>query len=738
MIDLPNEKSVLDPTDERDPLDMVAEEFAERCRGGEQPSLNEYLTRYPQWADELRELLPAAAMMEELRRHKRGARAVAEYESIQRLGDYRIVREIGRGGMGIVYEAVQESLGRHVALKVLPRHSLLDPKKLARFQLESQAAAALHHSNIVPVFGVGEHEGLHYYVMQLIPGQGLHEVLARLRQGTSWAEIMGSNAPSEPEWRSIARLGIQAADALDYAHKHGTLHRDVKPANILLDSQGTVWLTDFGLAKVMEQNNLTSTGDLVGTLQYLAPESLHGQSDARSDVYSLGLTLYELLTRTPPFPESNPARLLQQVSSNEPVRPRKLNPALPRDLETILLKAIAREPARRYQTAGALADDLRCFLDDRPIQARRISAAEQLLRWYRHNRMVAALLAALVIVFLTGFVGVIWKWREAESALKREAEQRDLAEKATERAESNVKMSLQAVEDIFNDLAAREAGPPFFPQPPRPPRETEQEAALLQHMLQFYDDFAKENETNARVRIEAAKAHRRVGDIHAQREKSDQAAVSYARAAAMLEQLVAANPSDRAARCELAETLTRFDPESPPADAEARLRRSLLLLEPANDDEPPLSPRFVRLKQRIHAHLGGMMESRNRFDEAEASYRTALVLMKSMGRREWQSPWAAPEWGRLREKLTKLLMQRNKLDEARLAAEEWFADLQKIARYGPPLPGKKHPLSSQYKELAEIFKTLGDPQRAEQADAEKKKIEAAEKRPRPGPPPRRG
>ncbi len=733
MIDLPNVKSVLASTEERDPLDLVAEEFAERCRIGEAPSLSEYLTRYPQWADELRELLPAAAMMEELRRHKRGTRALADCEAIQHLGDYRIVREIGRGGMGIVYEAVQESLGRHVALKVLPRHSLLDPKKLARFQLESQAAAALHHSNIVPVFGVGEHEGLHYYVMQLIPGQGLHEVLARLRQGESWTNILGRDKEVNPdlEWREIVRLGIQAADALDYAHKHGTLHRDVKPANILLDSQGTVWLTDFGLAKLMEQNNLTSTGDLVGTLQYLAPESLNGQSDARSDVYSLGLTLYELLTRTPPFPESNPARLLQQVSNNEPIRPRKLNPALPRDLETILLKAIAREPARRYQTAGAFADDLRCFLDDRPIRARRISAAEQLLRWYRHNRMVAALLAALVVVFLTGFGGVIWKWREAESALKREAEQHELAEKATERAESNVKMSLQALEDIFNDLAARESGPHFAPMPPRPLRETEQEASLLQHMLQFYDDFAKENETNARVRIEAAKAHRRVGDIHAQRDDRAKAKASYARATLMLEQLVESVPTDRISRCELAETLTRFDPRNPPSDAETRCNRALSLLEPTDSEESLLSPRFTRLKPRIHAHLGSILEAQNRFDEAEKSYRTAIALMKSMGRRELQSPWVMPELARLRERSTKLLIEQKKTTEAHRVAEDWFADLQKYARFGPPFAGKKHPISGQYKELSDTFKRLGDPILAEQ-------VEAAEKKLRPGPPPRRG
>lgn len=733
MIDLPRDKSESASIDERDPLDVVAEEFAERCRGGEQPSLSEYLTRYPQWADELRELLPAAAMMEELRRHKRGARALAGSESIERLGDYRIVREIGRGGMGIVYEAVQESLGRHVALKVLPRHSLLDPKKLTRFQREAQAAAALHHSNIVPVFGVGEHEGLHYYVMQLIPGQGLHEVLARLRQGQSWSAIVPRPEGQTPEapWREAARLGMQAAEALDYAHKHGTLHRDVKPANILLDGQGTVWLTDFGLAKLVEQNHLTSTGDLVGTLQYLAPESLHGQSDARSDVYSLGLTLYELLTRTPPFPETNAARLLQQVSMGEPIRPRKLNPSLPRDLETILLKAIAREPDHRYASAGAFAEDLRCFLEDRPIRARRLSTAERLLRWYRHNRLVAALLAALMVVFLAGFGGVVWKWREAESALRREAEQRDLAEKATERAESNVRLSLQAFEEIFNDLAAPEPGPPPRPKPPGPPlppRTPDREAALLQDVLQFYDDFAKENETNARVQIEAAKAHRRVGDIHLLRPGGrEKANVSYARAVAMLESLVAADAADRESRYELAETLTRLDPYTELRAKEERLRRALALVE-TSADTPPLSPRFALLVHRLHGQLAEVLEKQDRKDEAEVMYRQALRLVKALDRRARHDPWTLSELGRLRQRYLALLSERKANEEARTVAEEWFADLQQLPMHGPLFHGKNAPLSLQYKTLAGVFRRLGDPARAETVESAGKGRPA----PRPG------
>jgi serine/threonine protein kinase len=780
----PHDPVVSDSPDERDPLDVVAEEFAERCRRGEQPSLGEYLTRYPQWADELRELLPAAAMMEELRRHKQSARAVASgREPIERLGDYHIVRELGRGGMGIVYEAVQESLGRHVALKVLPRHSLLDPKKLARFQREAQAAAGLHHSNIVPVFGVGEHDGLHYYVMQLIPGQGLHEVLARLRRGASWPEILKpSEAPTavdtvsapgtaptssasaprshaergnarldaprrgpHPEdatrgvtgsvpkrsvetrksthWCEVAHLGVQAADALDYAHKHGTLHRDIKPANILLDPQGTVWLTDFGLAKLSEQNNLTSTGDLVGTLQYLAPESLHGQTDARGDVYSLGLTLYELLTLTPPFPESNPAKLLQQVNSHEPVRPRKLNPAIPRDLETIILKAIAREPAGRYSTAGELANDLRAFLDDQPIRARRVSVPERLLRWYRHNRVVAGLLAALVLVFLTGFGGVVWKWHEAENALHSEARQREIAEKATERAESNVRLSLQAFEDIFNDLAVQDSRmslrwPPRMGgesgRMPRPREATEQEALLLQDVLQFYDEFAKNNETNSRVQIEAAKAHRRVADIYLRRRESDKAAVSYARASAILDQLVHDFPARTDYRYELAETLARGDLRGTEAEMEPRLRRALALAEALRTDDAS-SPRYPVLAAHIQSKLGAVLHQQGRPEETEETYRQAIELLKPLARQARPNSGDVFELARARDALANLYRERGRLADARGVLEESIAELQKLRKADPryrPLAGLA---AEQYRSLAEILKRLDEPDLAAKA-----------------------
>jgi tetratricopeptide (TPR) repeat protein/predicted Ser/Thr protein kinase len=446
------DETVADRGRERDPFDLLAEEFAARCRRGESPSISEYVARFPEYTEKVRELLPTVALMEQLKRGAQQARGAEAARALpERLGEFRVLRELGRGGMGVVYEAVQESLGRHVALKVI--HQVhLDPKRLQRFQREAQALAQLHHTNIVSIFGVGEHGGLPYYVMQYIHGRGLDAILDSWRQG---------EAPRvEDRWRFVARVGVQAAGALQYAHEQGVLHRDVKPANLLLDDHQTVWVTDFGLAKLTGHDDLTASGDVIGTLRYLAPESLRGETDPRSDVYSLGLSLYELLTLNPPFGDLTPSELLRQVSEGQPTRPRRLDPTIPRDLETIVLKAIAREPGHRYESAGALADDLKCLLEDRPIRARRVNAVERLWRWSRRNRTVAALsataLGLLVLAAVVGWLGYVNTSHQRDEA----SHQRDEARRATRRAEENVALSLEVFGELFDKLAARDSIPP--------------------------------------------------------------------------------------------------------------------------------------------------------------------------------------------------------------------------------------------------------------------------------------
>jgi serine/threonine protein kinase len=464
-------------SDGRNRVEELAEEFLDRKRRGEHPTLREYVERHPELADEIRDVFPALLMMEDLGESSGGATgSVAAGNGplagarIERLGDYRILREVGRGGMGVVYEAEQESLGRRVALKVLSAGALADPKQVRRFEREAKAAARLHHTNIVPVFGVGRQDGHHYFVMQFIAGLGLDVVLDDLRRlrsaksvakpapgaseisgltaadvarslltgrfgadgppcdasvteqfevaesaaangppaesGVSSVVLPGSSglsASSDPDrqyYRSVARIGIQVADALEYANRQGILHRDVKPSNLLLDNHGNVWVADFGLAKTSDADDLTHTGDILGTIRYMAPERFAGHGDARSDVYSLGLTLYELIALRPAYEASDRHTLMERVLHEEPERLRKLAPGVPRDLETIVAKATARDPDARYATAAALAEDLRRYVEDRPIRARRVSAAERLARWCRRNKGLSAAirLAALTLV----------------------------------------------------------------------------------------------------------------------------------------------------------------------------------------------------------------------------------------------------------------------------------------------------------------------------------------------------
>ncbi|QDV32662.1 WD40 repeat domain-containing serine/threonine protein kinase [Tautonia plasticadhaerens] len=431
-------------------VDRLAAEFLGRLRCGERPTVDEYLARHPDLAPAIRELFPALVMVEDLKPDSdetigppAGPRSPADDRPPDRIGDYRILREVGRGGMGVVYEAEEERLGRRVALKVLAPWAVASDHLLRRFHREARSAAQLHHTNIVPVLGIGSDAGRAFYTMQFIHGVGLHQVLDEIRalEGKGGADlypadsfagpgdvtVVGGSArpllrdPPPPlrrhrahpgrvdpsaidsgarYARGVARIGLQVAEALSHAHELGTLHRDIKPANILLDAHGDAWVTDFGLAKAVDDEDLTRTGDLVGTLRYMAPERFRGSCDARADVYGLGLTLYELLSRAPAFVEADRHALMRQIALADPPRLGSITVGVPRDLATIIHKAIEKDPGDRYRSAAALADDLRSFLDDRPIAARRAGPLERLARWSRRNPGLAALGAAVAVLLV--------------------------------------------------------------------------------------------------------------------------------------------------------------------------------------------------------------------------------------------------------------------------------------------------------------------------------------------------
>jgi serine/threonine protein kinase len=732
---------------ERDPLEALAAEFMERQRRGERPSITEYTQQHPELAEEIQELFPTVAALEgwKLDRAPLAPPALSPpIRTLSYLGDYRIIREIGRGGMGIVYEAEQESLGRHVALKVLPQGPLLHEKQLRRFEREAKTAARLHHTNIVPVFGVGEQDGLHYYVMQFIRGVGLDAVIEAMRTGqatgsplegraakpgaesiasfTAWqaanalrsgsfppiakepapdqrsgiattsftaarpvtpnpdsqrgegnspteihakapltqAQLQTDDGPtpvaparpapcSKAYWQGVARLGRQVASALDYAHSQNVLHRDIKPANLLLDAAGIVWVADFGLAKVLEQPGVSNTGDIVGTLQYMAPEQFQGNHDARSDICSLGLTLYELLTLQPAFQDSNHSRLIHRITQQEPPRLRKRNGAIPRDLETIVHKAIARDPARRYATAKELHDDLERFLEDRPIRARRVGYGERLARWCRRNPAVAgltllatSLLLLVAVVATAGYIRTRDALEGERQALGREKGQRQRAEANFKRAEDNANqaednakqakasfkqasdaldrekeqrhraeatanLSLDMLEEIFERLAPLQvvaasqltvasAGEEQFEVALQPTLSPET-AALLEKLLVFYDRLAAQGNDDTKVRRQAAKATRRVGDIRLHLGQTEQALEAYEHAVSKYKDLAKQFPDDTALMTELAGVYNALGQAQHKSNQfttakEAHLAAIQVLTAHAFASEPPATIRY--------------------------------------------------------------------------------------------------------------------------------------------------
>lgn len=510
------------PDDPR--LFQAVQEYLQQLEQGKRPDRREWLARYPDLTDALNECLDGLDFMHHAAASVGSSpRPTAEpgpaLESSTPIGDFQIVREIGRGGMGIVYEATQLSLGRRVALKVLPLAASFDAKYLQRFRQEAQAAAQLHHSSIVPVYAVGCERGIHYYAMQLIDGQSLDRVLQQLRReagmnaGDAASSVAGASStsasplhPCEPGqdaldslsadlsthrsrgkeevYRTAARLMAQAADALEYAHQEGIVHRDIKPANLLVDTRRNLWITDFGLAQFHAEQGLTRTGDLLGTVRYASPEQLSGQRtvlDHRTDIYSLAATFYEVLTLRPVFAGPTRHALLHQVLNQDPVAPRSLQPSIPPELETILLKSLSKIPAERYNSARELSDDLQRFLHNEPIRARRPTLLERVRKWGR--RHPSFVVAAVAVMFVTLVVSGFSNWLVTQANIRTQAAldaERLRAIEAEQRFSQARKAVDLLIEVCENDLADK----PHFEQIRK---------RLLETALVYYQEFVAQH-----------------------------------------------------------------------------------------------------------------------------------------------------------------------------------------------------------------------------------------------------
>ncbi|MFO0819967.1 MAG: protein kinase [Pirellulales bacterium] len=379
-------------------LVQILDEYLANLKAGRQPDRSELLAAHPELADQLAACLAGIEFIQRAEPSARGGGAADVAE--RTLGDFRILREVGRGGMGAVYEAEQVSLGRRVALKVLRFGGVSDPEALDRFKREAETVARLHHTNIVPIFAVGSDQGVNFYAMQFIEGQSLAQRLE--------AQMTADNPRGLLPVEEVLSWGLQASEALAHAHDRNVIHRDVKPSNLLIDQEGRIWLTDFGLARRLDDVTLSMTGALLGTPRYMSPEQASAKRvavDRRTDLYSLGATLYELLSGRPAFSGDSPHHVIQQILSTEPENLRQLRPDIPRDVETVVMKCLAKEAEGRYATARDLASDLRACLEHRPIKARRPTVVERAVRWIRESsHAVRVASAAAAITLLATFV----------------------------------------------------------------------------------------------------------------------------------------------------------------------------------------------------------------------------------------------------------------------------------------------------------------------------------------------
>ncbi|WP_165229204.1 serine/threonine-protein kinase [Aquisphaera insulae] len=569
------------------------EEYSGLLRGGRRPSRAEFLARYPEIAGVLGECLDGLDLVNAAAFDFSPAPAGAEADAPgtaewpRTLGEFRLIREIGRGGMGVVYEAEQLSLGRRVALKVLPTSASRDARQCQRFQVEAQAAALLQHEHIVPVHAVGSDRGTRYFAMQLIDGPSLTRIIQDLRAASPWggqragatagdmadageARPPSTEIPSAPRsslhesltrarGREAARLGIEAAEALQHAHELGVVHRDVKASNLLVDARGKLWVADFGLARIStEDPGLTQTGDLVGTLRYMSPEQVRadrGGVGPATDIYSLGVTLYELVTLRPAFHAPDRHELLRKILQDEPPPVRSITPAVPKDLETIILKAMEKEPAARYASAAAMAEDLRRFLDDRPIRARRPGPLDRAAKWARRHRSAVTTSVVALLISLSAISFVLWR-----------------AVNRLDRALARQRLGIEYALGAF-DQAVR----PLVEDKSRPLSGDPETARLLRLAIAYDDRIPGIFDDTRGVRETLATAARQAGYgrlVLGRREGRD----DYRRSIALYEQLAAEHPDYIWIRTGLIETLREYagmlDAAEDRGESAALLRRA--------------------------------------------------------------------------------------------------------------------------------------------------------------------
>jgi len=688
------------------------------------------------------------------------------FPSLGQLGDFRLLGEVGRGGMGVVYEAEQISLHRRVALKVLPFAASLDAKQLQRFKNEALAAAGLQHPHIVPIHAVGSDRGVHYYAMQFIDGKSLAEVIAllrkerdakkadrglriadrgsrmedrgsRLENGASKIEDRGlkqgtlestvedrvaSNEtpadarrssildsqssifhprssllyPRSSFFRTVAQLGIQAAEALEHAHRLGIVHRDIKPANLILDNEGKLWVTDFGLAMVRNNAELTLSGDLLGTLRYMSPEQASAQRgliDQRTDIYSLGATLYELLTLQPAFDETDRHQLLAQIATVDPRPPRRLDPAIPQDLETIVLKALGKSPQERYATAEQMADDLKRFLDDQPIRARRPSLRDRAMKWCRRHK---ALVASSILLVIGASISSAAFFHHRQ---KRAEEEQQRLGQEQKRLLANLEATHQALyELVLQPTLERLTNT-------RDVKKRREEEKLLQKFLGYCQRIADLNGSEPEARRLAALASCEVGYISEAIGEVDKGKEAYEKGIRMLEGLTAEYPRQSQYRRELIQGRHAlgglFWNNSHPDKAEQILYAERKELEQAVADFPD-EPGFRHELANCRQNLSMALLVTGHSQKAEEILRQTSPILEKLttdfpDRPEFQQTLADNQ-----KRLAEVFYETSRLNQAERAYDRARDILEKLPQCYQENPGCQSALANVYLNLGTL------------------------------------
>jgi eukaryotic-like serine/threonine-protein kinase len=702
-------------------VELVYTEFVVREELDQQPQADEWLTRFPQWKNELAQVFEVHRLVSDAHTHRVAAADTHRDGELghEHLGadtpsagmtfyfeGYQLIEEIGRGGMGVVYKARQIGLDRLVALKmILPPHG---PRERARFRTEAEATARLSHPSIVQIYEVGQESDCPFLAMEFVAGTSLDKQLA----------------DSPLSGRAAAELLLDLALAVAYAHKQGIVHRDLKPANILLAADGSPKITDFGLARRLladDSDNqplaATQTGAIVGTPSYMAPEQCGGTRQRvgpAADVYALGAVLYEALTGRPPFRGQTPLDTLELVRSQEPVSPRRLVPKLPRDLETICLKCLAKQPQQRYGSAAAFAVDLRRFLSGEPILARPAGRTERAIRWSRRNPAVASLLSGIALLLVCGTTIAsalaIWAMREkgradeqtllAIASAKLERAARELAEIRFTQAEMAVGEYLDGIE---NNERLKEAD--FF----------DLRKQLLASAIPFYEEFVRQKPSDAVLEAKRGQAYIRLASLRRDLGEREQAIADYRRAQAIFQKLAADFPSVLEYRQRQAQShrglgvmLYQLGKRK---EAEAEHRRALAIVQPLAD-EFPNDPGCRSELAASHANLGVVLCGLGNKAEAAAEYRQAINLRQSL---VTEYPDVAEYRILLAYSYNNLGMALAALGKQEEAAAEYHKAIDvesKLVAEFPNVPDYRQSLARAHNNLGNLLGQLGKPTEA--------------------------